>query len=163
MISSELSRDIVHVELRDSKSILSDWSAVKRAEASRGRNVTLPGSPKIAAATARQISTSNPLQPFLSSMLEKPRRPWLTPQLSAPRSLTALRVCATARGLPATSRISSMTAVRMKRCFPKSRMHISLSVAAHVFQLAFEQGLPHRRGTYQDREHSSYLNIDQPP
>src|SRR5262249_20386834 len=91
---SELSRDIVQVELRDSTSILPDCSAPKREAASNGMKVTLAGSPKIAAATARQKSTSKPVHAFLSSMLEKPSNPWLTPQLSVPRSLTAFSVCA---------------------------------------------------------------------
>src|ERR1700724_4576403 len=43
---------------------------------------------------AGQKSTSNPVHLPLSSGLEKPGRPWLTPQMSEPRSLTALRVCA---------------------------------------------------------------------
>src|SRR6476646_3129464 len=97
---SELSRDIVHVELRDSPSIWFDCSAEKRADASSGRNVTLAGAPKIAAATARQMSTSKPVQTFLSSVLEKPSNPKLTPQLSVPRSLTAFSVCAPAGWLP---------------------------------------------------------------
>ena len=33
-------------------------------------------------------------------MLEKPSNPWLTPQLSVPRSLTAFRVCAPAGMAP---------------------------------------------------------------
>jgi hypothetical protein len=66
---------MVQVELRDSTSILFDCSAVKRAAASSGVNVTFAGSPKIAAATARQISTSKPVHAFFSSMLEKPNKP----------------------------------------------------------------------------------------
>ena len=50
----------------------------------------------IAAAIARQISTSSPVQLPLSSGAEKPGRPWPTPQDSVPRSLTVLRVCAEA-------------------------------------------------------------------
>src|SRR6478752_10153021 len=91
---SEFSRDIVQVVLRDSTSILFDWSALNRAGASSGTKATFEGSSKMAAATARQKSTSKPDQLFLSSALEKPSKPWLTPQFSTPRSLTAFRVWA---------------------------------------------------------------------
>jgi hypothetical protein len=72
---SRLSGDSVQVELRDSRSIRLVCSAAKPAAASSGTNVTLAGSPKIAADTARQMSTSKPLQMYLSSMLEKPSNP----------------------------------------------------------------------------------------
>src|SRR3974390_1476156 len=58
--------------------------------------LTLLASLKIAAAIARHRSTSNPLQLPLRSRAENPYRPSLTPQLSAPRSSTALRTCACA-------------------------------------------------------------------
>src|ERR1700761_854762 len=93
---SEVSRDNVQVVLRDSTSISPDCSAVKRSLADRGTNLILLGSLKIAAAIARQTSTSIPVQLPLSSGVEKPGRPWLTPQASMPRSLTVLRVCAVA-------------------------------------------------------------------
>ena len=93
---SEVSRDSVQVVLRDSTSISPDCSAVKRSLADSGTNFTLAASLKIAAAIARQISTSRPAQLPLSSGAEKPGKPWLTPQDSMPRSLTVLRVCAVA-------------------------------------------------------------------
>src|SRR6185312_2892479 len=93
---SEVSRDNVQVVLRDSTSISPDCNAVKRSLADSGTNLTLVGSLKIAAATARQISTSIPVQLPLSSGDEKPGNPWLTPQVSIPRSLTVLSVCAVA-------------------------------------------------------------------
>src|SRR6195952_3226011 len=93
---SEVSRDSVQVVLRDSTSISPDCSAVKRSLADSGTNLTLVGSLKMAAATARQMSTSRPVQLPLSSGEEKPGRPWLTPQDSIPRSLTVLSVCAVA-------------------------------------------------------------------
>src|SRR5689334_6651330 len=96
-------------------SILPDCSASNRAAASSDVNVTLPGSPSAAAATARQISTSSPLHSPLSSWLEKPSSPWPTPQLSVPRSLTAFSVCAAAGGLPAASRASSIATEGTKR------------------------------------------------
>src|SRR5262245_21730857 len=68
-----------------------DCSAVKRCWAVVGTNFTLSASPKIAAATARQVSTSSPVHlPWLSA-LAKPATPVLTPQMSCPRALTASR------------------------------------------------------------------------
>src|SRR6266478_624986 len=61
-----------------------------------GTNLTLVGSSKIAAATARHTSTSSPVQLPLSSGEENPGRPWLTPQDSKPRSLIVLSVSAEA-------------------------------------------------------------------
>jgi hypothetical protein len=55
-------------------------------------NLTLFGSLKIAAASALQKSTSSPVQTPLSSGLENPGIPWLTPQMSEPRSFTVLSV-----------------------------------------------------------------------
>src|SRR6476659_1743636 len=93
---SEVSRDSVQVVLRDSTSISPDCSAVKRSLADNGTNLTLVASLKIAAATARQMSTSSPVQLPLSSGVEKPGKPWLTPHDNMPRSLTVLSVCAVA-------------------------------------------------------------------
>ena len=57
----------------------------------------MSGSPKIAAETARQKSTSKPLHAPLSFFVAKPISPSFTPQLSVPRSFTAFRVaCAEA-------------------------------------------------------------------
>src|SRR6476661_8561172 len=93
---SEVSRDSVHVVLRDSTSISPDCSAVKRSLADSGTYLTLVASPKTAAAIARPTSTSSPVQLPLSSGDENPGRPWLTPEDNMPRSLTVLRVCAEA-------------------------------------------------------------------
>src|SRR5580704_16486192 len=93
---SDVSRERLQVVLRESTSISPDCSAVKRSLAVSGTNLTLVGSLKIAAATARQTSTSSPVQLPLSSGDEKPGRPWLTPQDNMPRSLTVLSVCAVA-------------------------------------------------------------------
>ena len=71
---SEVSRDSVQVVLRDSTSISPDCSAVKRSLADSGTNLTLVGSLKIAAAIARQTSTSSPVQLPLSSGDEKARQ-----------------------------------------------------------------------------------------
>src|SRR3954453_21546752 len=141
---SELSRDSVHVELRDNTSIWLDCSAAQRGGAAAAgaggggrrtegaRNVTLAGSPKIAAATARQMSTSKPVHAFLSSVLEKPSNPWLTPQLSVPRSLTAFRVWAPA-GRPARTKASNARIGKITVRFSKSGIWISRSVAASAF------------------------------
>src|SRR3954471_14130593 len=91
-----MSRDSVQVVLRDSTSTSPDCSAVKRSLADSGTNLILVASLKMAAAIARQISTSSPVQLPLSSGVEKPGRPWVTPQDSWARSLTGLRVCAEA-------------------------------------------------------------------
>src|ERR671928_1508497 len=87
-----VSRDMVQVVLRDSRSTSPDCSAVKRSLALRGVYLTLFGSLKIAAATARQTSTSKPVQLPFSSGLEKPGRPWLTPHCTKPLFVTALSV-----------------------------------------------------------------------
>src|SRR6516165_7413003 len=88
------SRESVQVVLRESTSISPVLSGSKRSLAESGVNLTLIASFSTAAAMARQKSTSNPFQLPLSSGFEKPGRPWLTPQMSKPRSLTALSVCA---------------------------------------------------------------------
>src|SRR5262245_52422815 len=103
---SEVSRESVQVELRDSTSISPDCRAVKRSLAESGLNFTLLASLKTAAAMARQRSTSRPVQLPRSSGLEKPGNPWLTPQTSWPRCFTALRVCADA-GAPNPSRAAN--------------------------------------------------------
>src|SRR5215831_9214149 len=132
MRPSEVSRDIVQVELRDSTSMSPDCSAAKRLEASSGVNVTLLGSPKIAAAIALQISTSSPVQLFLSPWLEKPSNPCPTPQLSVPRALTAVRVCARTVGLPATSAARSTAVVKAKGRLMQSGILVSQSVASRL-------------------------------
>ena len=91
---SEVSRDIVHVVLRDSTSISPDCRDVKRSLAVNGTNLTLVGSLKIAAAMARQKSTSNPVQLPCGSGKPKPASVPLAPQISSPRSFTAASVCA---------------------------------------------------------------------
>src|SRR2546430_17635507 len=85
---------MLQVELRERMSTLRLCSSLKRSLASSGTNLAFFGSSKMAAATARQKSTSKPVQLPLSSGVEKPGRPWLTPQTSEPRSLTFLSVCA---------------------------------------------------------------------
>src|SRR4051794_5998755 len=78
----------------------------------------------MAAATARQTSTSRPVQLPLSSGDEKPGRPWLTPQDSMPRSLTVLRVCAEAAWAEkpaATARVRTRDTRFMGKCLSGSR------------------------------------------
>ena len=68
-----------------------DCSAVKRCCAVVGTYFTFSASPKIAAATARQTSTSRPVHlPWLSAGA-KPATPVLTPQIRLPRALMASR------------------------------------------------------------------------
>src|SRR5579883_52633 len=76
---------MVQVELRDSKSIFLAFKASKRSSALSGTKRTFAASPRVAAATARQKSTSKPDQAPLASAIEKPGTPWLTPQIRAPR------------------------------------------------------------------------------
>src|SRR5260370_34268856 len=83
---------MVQVLLRDSTSISPDCSAVNRSLASSAMNVTLVGSPKIAAAMPRQRSTSRPVQLPLSSGMPKPGSPGLAPQVRKPFCLTVSRV-----------------------------------------------------------------------
>ena len=70
----EVSRERVQVVLRESTSISPDCNAVKRSLADSGTNLILLGSSKIAAASARQISTSSPVQLPLSSGVREPRQ-----------------------------------------------------------------------------------------
>src|SRR5215217_7952282 len=93
---SEVSREEVQVVLRASTSTSPDCSAVKRSLAVSATNFTLLGSLKIAAASARQKSTSSPVQlPCASGRPNPPSVP-LAPQLSMPRDLMVLSVWADA-------------------------------------------------------------------
>ena len=88
-----MSRVDVQVVLRMSTSISPVWSAGARCGAFSGRNSTSVGSPRTAAATARQKSASKPLlSPVPSSRTLKPGRSPLTPQMSCPRSMTRARM-----------------------------------------------------------------------
>src|ERR1700733_6903767 len=89
---SVVSRDIVQVVLRDNTSISPDCNAVKRLAAVSGTYLTLAGSLKIAAAMARQKSTSKPFQLPCVSAMPKPANWPFAPHWSAPRSITALSV-----------------------------------------------------------------------
>jgi hypothetical protein len=80
------------VLLRDRTSISPACSDEKRCCEFSGTNFTLLASLSTAAATARQKSTSRPVQrPWLSA-LEKPGPEVLTPHTSWPRALTASSV-----------------------------------------------------------------------
>ena len=91
-----MSRELVQVVLRTSTSTSPDCSAVKRSLAESGTNLTLLASLKIAAATARQMSTSRPVHLPCASGKPKPASVPLAPQLRVPRSFTAFRVWADA-------------------------------------------------------------------
>ena len=83
---------MLQVELRERMSTLRLCNSLKRSLASSGTNFALLGSLKIAAATARQKSTSKPVQLPLSSGIEKPGRPLLTPHSTSPRRTVRFRV-----------------------------------------------------------------------
>src|SRR5215216_4744143 len=110
------SRELVQVVLRARTSISPDLSGSKRSLAESGVNLTLAGSLKIAAARARQKSTSSPVQLPLSSGVENPGSPWLTPQIREPLSFTVLSICAAAvcadkasdKTAPSTSKLRFM-------------------------------------------------------
>src|SRR3954452_4812962 len=93
---SDVSRDEVQVVLRASTSTSPDCSAVKRSFAVSATNLILLASLKIAAASARQKSTSRPVQLPCASGRPKPPSVPLAPQLSMPRDWTVLSVCAEA-------------------------------------------------------------------
>src|SRR5688500_20294270 len=86
-----VSRELVHVVLRARTSTSPDCSAVKRSFAVSATNFTLVGSLKIAAANARQNSTSSPVQLPCASGRPKPPSVPLAPQLTIPRDLMASR------------------------------------------------------------------------
>src|SRR6185436_15669352 len=90
------SRVLVQVVLRESTSISPTCRAVNRSLAVSGTNLTLFGSLKIAAASARQKSTSKPVQLPCASGKPKPARPVFEPQLRTPLAFTALSVWADA-------------------------------------------------------------------
>src|SRR5262245_37764620 len=108
-MASSASRPNVQVELRDSTSMLLDCKAVKRSFAESGTYATLEGSLKIAAASARQKSTSKPTHWPCSPGAENPSKPWLTPQIKRPRSFTDLSVCAGTAVAPKTMHASTAT------------------------------------------------------
>src|SRR5450755_2966596 len=89
---SEASRVSVQVLLRESTSISPACSDAKRCCEFSGTYLTLLASPSVAAATARQKSTSRPVHlPWLSAA-EKPGAEVLTPHTTWPRDLTASSV-----------------------------------------------------------------------
>ena len=99
---------MVAVELRASRSTSPDCRAVKRSLAVRGVKRTLVGSSKIAAARARQNSTSRPVQLPWASGTPKPARPVLEPQVRKPFCLTLVSVAW------AEAPVAKMLAVRPK-------------------------------------------------
>src|SRR5712691_2093972 len=106
---SEVSRELVQVVFRTSTSTSPDCSAVKRSLAVNGTNLTFLGSSKIAAATARQKSTSKPVQLPCASGKPKPASPGLEPQLSTPLAFTVARVWAEAGEAASPSAAAQMT------------------------------------------------------
>ena len=90
------SRENVHVVLRANISISPEASAVKRVLPVVGTNSTADGSPRTAAATARQTPTSKPSHSPFASGDAKPTRPVVTPQFNLPRAFTSSIVPASA-------------------------------------------------------------------
>ena len=86
-----VSRVMVQVVLRDSRSTSPDCSAVKRCCAVSGMYCTLLASPNTAAATARQTSTSMPVHLPWVSGCEKPASAGVDAADQAPRALIASR------------------------------------------------------------------------
>ena len=87
-----VSRVIVQDVLRANISISPACKAEKRCGELKGTNFTFFASPNVAAATARQTSTSKPVQFPLLSTEEKPGAAVLTPQINCPRALTVSSV-----------------------------------------------------------------------
>src|SRR5215468_6651430 len=114
-LSPWASRDSVHVVLRARTSTSPVCNAAKRLAAVSGTNFTLFASLKIAAATARQKSTSKPVQLPWASGRPKPGSWPLEPQLRTPRCLTVSRVAATA--VSATTNATAATNSACAVCF----------------------------------------------
>src|SRR5246127_5502 len=120
---SEVSRDKVHVVLRASTSISPDCKAVKRSFAVSGTNLTFLGSLKMAAAMARQKSTSKPVQLPCGSGKPKPASVPLPPQINSPRSLTDASGSAQAACTPNASAITNANAVARRFIIRPFRMY----------------------------------------
>src|SRR5580704_8052830 len=120
---SEVSRDKVQVVLRTNTSISPDCSAVKRSFAVNGTNLTFLGSLKIAAAMARQKSTSKPVQLPCGSGKPKPASVPLPPQINSPRSLTDASVSARAACTPDVSAVTNANAVARRFIVRPFRMY----------------------------------------
>src|SRR3954447_24625326 len=118
---SEVSREEVQVVLRTSTSASPDCTEVKRCCAVSATNFTLVGSLKIAAASARQKSTSRPVQLPCASGRPKPPSVPFAPQLRLPRDLMVFNVCADAAeaaNATAAARASVVTARFMTKQSP---------------------------------------------
>src|SRR5262249_61965513 len=120
----EASRDDVQVVLRASTSTSRACRAVKRSFADSGTYLTLLASSSTAAAIARQKSTSSPAHFPCASGRPNPASVPLAPQLSMPRSFTALSVCADAP-CAVTAWISATSVVSpfMSRLLPHPSHH----------------------------------------
>ena len=91
-------------------SISPDCKAVKRACAVSGTYFTFSPSPRVAAATARHISTSMPDHFPLESAALKPAKPVCTPQMTCPRALMASSVLPAWAGRAANAAIAATDA-----------------------------------------------------
>src|SRR5688572_18949777 len=91
-----------------------DCSAVKRCCAVVGTYLVFSESPNIAAAMARQRSTSSPVHlPWLSAK-EKPARPVLTAHWTKPLALTASKVVPAEAGKAAANPRTAAAARRLR-------------------------------------------------
>src|SRR5262249_35155154 len=109
-----VSRDNVQVVLRARRSTSPDCNPVKRSLAVKATNFTLVGSSKSAAATARQKSTSKPVQLPCASGWPNPANPGFEPQLSTPLLFTVVRVWAPAAPAAMQNAAAQTTAVRTR-------------------------------------------------
>ena len=106
-----------------------DLARLQRGEAAGagGRDVAdFCASPNTAAATARQASTSRPLQTPLLSGKEKPPRPVLTPQATKPFCRTLSRVAASATARLIASAAASAISFSMM-CVSRQKERLSLA------------------------------------
>ena len=119
---SDVSRDNVQVVLRDNTSISPDCRAVNRSFAVSGTNLTLVGSLKIAAAMARQKSTSKPIQLPCGSGRPKPASVPFVPQINSPRLLIVASVSARAACVTKASTVAKAIAVARRFIIKPFRM-----------------------------------------
>src|SRR5436190_7607198 len=146
---SAVSRCRVMVVLLDSRSTSPDCSAVKRCCEVSGTYLTFSDSPKIAAETARQTSTSRPTHlPWLSATA-KPAMPVGTPQITAPRALMPSRSLP-AKAAPDASTVARPNANASAVCFILPPVFLAPSLASGgLASNRPNRLLPDRRGILQ--------------
>src|SRR6187399_675910 len=137
---SAVSRWSVIVVLFDRRSTSLDCSAVKRCCEVSGTYLTFSESPKMAAETARQTSTSRPTHlPWLSATA-KPAMPVGTPQITAPRALMASRSLPAIAAPDARATVSP-TAAAIDTCFmvsPNGRSILQAALRPQLVEAALD-------------------------